>query len=311
MTTSRAPDTTGRVLEAVGGAYAVAVAEETVTASLRGRIKHAGGAEDRVVVGDRVVMRLDSGGWVIEDVRRRRSVLSRWTADGRVAKVMAANLDRLLVVASVGDPRPSQDVVDRMLVMGESGGLAVVLVLTKADLPGTTSRRRRFARFYESVGYPVLSTSVTTGEGMDAFGRLVRSGSSALVGPSGVGKSSLLNWLEPSLSLRTLTVGTRSRAGRHATVSSRLVSLPGGGHVADLPGFSAVGPGCPSPAGLDRCFPDFRPFLSGCAFRDCRHVQEPGCAIARAVDDGKVQRSRHRAYLAILAEAGGRERPGQ
>ena len=309
MTTSREPDTTGRVLEVVGGAYSVELAEGTVTASLRGRIKHAGGAEDRVVVGDRVVVRPDSGGWVIEDRCHRHSVLSRWTADGRVAKVMAANLDRLLVVASVGDPRPSRDVVDRMLVMGESGGLSVTLVLTKADLPRTASHQQRLARFYEKVGYPVLSTSVATGEGMESFGHLVRSGSSALVGPSGVGKSSLLNWLEPSLSLRTLAVGRRSRAGRHATVSSRLVSLPGGGHVADMPGFSAVGPGCPSPIGLDRCFPDFRPFLGGCAFRDCRHVHEPGCAVERAVNEGRIQRPRHRTYLAILAEAGGAEPP--
>ena len=296
--------TTGRVLEAVGGAYTVAVPGGTVAASLRGRIKHVGGPEGRVVVGDQVALRLDSGGWVIEDVHARHSVLERWTADGRVAKVMVANLDRLLVVASVRDPQPSQDVVDRMLIMGESGGLAVVLVLTKADLPGTSSRRRRLAEFYQGVGYPVLSTSVVTGEGMDALARLVRSGSSALVGPSGVGKSSLLNWIEPSLSLRTLTVGSRSRAGRHATVSSRLVSLPGGGHVADLPGFSAVGPGCPSPAGLDQCFPDFRPFLGDCAFRNCRHVQEPECAIVRAVDDGQIHQVRHRTYRAILAEVG-------
>lgn len=296
--------TPGRVLEAVGGAYTVAVPDGTVTASIRGRIKHVGGAEDKVVVGDRVGMRLDSGGWVIEEVRPRRSALIRWSADGRVAKVMAANLDRLLVVASVKDPKPSREVLDRMLVMGESGRLAVVLVLTKTDLPGTGRRRRSLEDFYGSVGYQVHSTSVTTGEGMEAFDRLVRSGASALAGPSGVGKSSLLNWVEPSLSLRTLTVGRRSRAGRHATVSGRLVPLPGGGHVADLPGFSAVGPGCPGAAGLDRCFPDFRAFLGKCAFRDCRHLQEPGCAVAEAVEDGRIRSARHRTYRAILAETG-------
>lgn len=295
--------TTGRVLEAVGGVYTVAAPAGTVTASIRGRIKHAGGAEDRVVVGDQVGLRRDSGGWVIEEVRPRRSVLARWTADGRVAKVMAANLDRLLVVASVKDPEPSLDVLNRMLVLGESGRLAVVLVLTKIDLPGTDLRRRSMAKYYGDVGYPVHSTSVATGEGMQAFDRLVRSGASALAGPSGVGKSSLLNWVEPSLALRTLTVASRSRTGRHATVSSRLVPLPGGGHVADLPGFSAVGPGCPSPAGLDRCFPDFRPFLDECAFRDCRHLQEPGCAVAEAVEDGRVQRARLHTYRAILAES--------
>jgi len=296
----------GRVLEALGGNYRVATQEGDVSASIRGRLKSSGDAMDRVVVGDRVkVCRVGTDGadWVVEEVLPRRSQLVRRASSGRITKVMAANLDRFLVVASLRDPLPSRNVIDRMLIMGEIGRLAVTLVLTKTDLPNTASRRRRLADFYGKARYPVLCTSVVTGEGMEAFRRLASRGYSALAGPSGVGKTSLLNYIDPSLSLRTLEVGKRSRSGRHATVSSRLVPLAGGGHVADLPGFSAVGPVCAAPGELDRCFPDFRPFLAQCGFRDCKHAQEPECAVRGAVADGRIQGDRYRSYRAILDQA--------
>lgn len=291
-------------MEALGGVYSVATSSGLVKASLRGRLKQSGRAEDRVVVGDRVAMQNGPGGCVIEAVRPRRTTLARRAADGRRVKVMAANLDRLLVVASLADPPPSRDVIDRMMVMGEWGRLEVRLVLTKTDLAGTAEPARRLGALYDEAGYPVMATSVVTGEGMEALREVVQSGASALAGPSGAGKSSLLNWMEPGLALRTLAVGKRSRAGRHATVSSRLVALARGGHVADLPGFTAVGPGCAGPGDLDRCFADFRPFLEDCAFRDCAHVHEPGCAVLRAVKNGRIQPERHRSYRAILEELG-------
>lgn len=294
--------TSGRVVEALGGVYSVATSSGVVKASLRGRLKRSGRAEDRVVVGDRVALKSGSGGCVIEAVHARRTTLARRAADGRRVKVMAANLDRLLVVASLADPSPSRDVIDRMMVMGEWGRLEVRLILTKIDLPGTAEPARVLGALYGEAGYLATTTSVVTGEGMEAFRQVVRKGASALVGPSGVGKSSLLNWVEPGLALRTLTVGKRSRAGRHATVSSRLVALARGGHVIDLPGFTAVGPGCVGPGELDRCFAEFRPFLDGCAFRDCTHVHEPDCAVLRALHDGRIQPERHRSYRAILEE---------
>lgn len=290
------------MVEALGGVYSVATSRGVVKASLRGRLKQSGRAEDRVVVGDRVALDIGPDGCVIEAVHARRTTLARRAADGRRVKVMAANLDRLLVVASLADPPPSLDVIDRMVVMGEWGRLEVRLVLTKTDLPGTAERARMLGALYGEAGYSVMAASVVTGDGMDALREVVQAGASALVGPSGAGKSSLLNWMEPGLALRTLSVGKRSRAGRHATVSSRLVALARGGHVADLPGFTAVGPGCVGAGELDRCFADFRPFLEGCAFRDCAHVHEPGCAVLRAVEQGRIRPERHRSYRTLLEE---------
>ena len=293
----------GQVIEAVGGVYRVRTDEGIVEASLRGRLKWTGPVPGKVVIGDRVEIVAGAGGaFVIESVRERRTFLSRWASSGRIAKVVAANLDRLLVVASVADPRPSREVIDRMLVMGESGGMEVRLVLNKVDLVGSRAVQAELEGAYRAAGYAVLATSAVTGKGMEAFRAVIHAGSSALAGPSGVGKSSLLNAVEPSLDLRTRRVGRRSRIGKHTTVSSRLIALADGGHVADTPGFSDVGLGGVAPAELDRCFADFRPFLGTCHFKDCTHVHEPDCSVLAAVADGHIQPERHRSYRTILAE---------
>ena len=258
---------------------------------------------DKVVIGDRVgVVEAWGGGHVIESVLPRGTYLARRTAGGRVAKVVAANLDRLLVVASVADPPPTPGVVDRMLVMGEAGGMDACVVLNKVDLAPGREVAGELADLYRFAGYPVVTTSAVTGEGMEAFREVIRAGSSALAGPSGVGKSTLLNAVDPGLELRTREVGRRSRAGRHTTVSSRLIFLKGGGVVADTPGFSEVGLGDVSRAELGRCFADFRPFLGGCHFNDCAHAHEPGCAVVAAVRVGKIGESRYDSYRTILDE---------
>lgn len=291
--------TEGQVVEVAGGVYRVETAGGDVEATLRGKLKQ-GRREAVVVVGDRVGVRRAAGGrcW-IDAVRARETTLARRTRDGRDFKVVAANLDRLFVVSSVAQPPPSTVVLDRMLVMGEASGMKIVLVFTKVDLPGGRAGAGALARAYRQAGYGSVCTSVVTGEGMDEFDRLASSGSSALAGPSGVGKSSLLNCLDPSLQLRTAAVGRKSLRGRHTTVTSRLVSLPSGGRLADTPGFSDVTGVDVAAADLAECFPEFRPHLPHCRFRDCLHLEEPDCAVRQAVGRG-ISRTRHQSYKAIL-----------
>ena len=283
--------------------YRVRTTDGTVEASLRGRLKRGRRKGERVVIGDLVTVVAGSGGArVIEAVQPRRTWLARRPAWSRVDRVVAGNLDRLLVVVSVGDPPPSRFVIDRMLVMGESGGMACQVILNKVDLPGCSALVAELMRAYGAAGYPVLPTSAVTGVGIEAFRAVVEAGSSALAGPSGAGKSSLLNRIEPGLDLRTRPVGRRSRAGRHTTVSSRLIALSGGGQVADTPGFSDVGVGDVEASALGGCFPDLRPFLGRCHFNDCTHVHEPDCAIVAAVAAGHIQQERYASYQTILEE---------
>ena len=294
--------TRGQVVETVGGVYRVRTADDLVEASLRGRIKR-GRSRDRVVIGDQVEVAIGKAdGAVIEGVLPRRTSLWRRSSRARFAKVVAANLDNLIVVASVADPPPSPAVIDRMLVMGEAAGMSCVVVLNKVELARGRSVTETLAESYRGAAYKVVAVSVVTGKGIADFESVIRSGSSILVGPSGVGKSSLLNAVQPGLELLTRTVGRRSRIGRHTTVSSRLIELKGGGRVADTPGFSDTGAPEVEPVGLARCFADFRPWLGRCHFNDCLHLREPGCAVRLAVAQGKIQRRRLHSYRTILAE---------
>ena len=322
----------GQVVETIGGAYWVRTPDGVLEASLRGRLKRRRRG-DRVVIGDEVLVGIagsamdrgggngggavkgglagqgggPDGGVVITKVLPRRTALWRRPSGSRFAKVVAANLDRLIVVASVADPPPSTGVMDRMLVMGEAGGMTCRVVLNKVDLPGGRAVAAELAGLYGAAGYAVTVTSAATGEGIEAFRAMIEAGLSALVGPSGVGKSALLNATEPGLSLRTGPVGRRSRAGRHTTVSSRMIDLGAGGQVADTPGFSDAGPGGIAAHDLDRCFPELRPLLGQCHFGDCTHLHEPECAVRVALAEARVRQPRFESYRQLYAELQGLE----
>ena len=293
----------GQVVQVAGGVYTVRADGDVLEASLRGRIKLDDRHGDRVVIGDRVEVQSGEGGAnTIEAVLPRTTWLVRRTLGGRRQKIVAANLDRLVVLAAARDPEPSASVIDRMLVMGEAGGMDCVLVVTKLDLVDDRTHTEELVSEYRGAGYPVHLASVVSGEGMEGVEEMLCHGSSALVGPSGVGKSTLVNSIEPSVSLLTREVGRRSRAGRHTTVSSRLIPLSCGGHVADTPGFSDVGLGDVSGETLPACFPEFRPYLADCHFRDCTHAHEPGCAVVAAVHEGRIPLRRYESYKTILED---------
>lgn len=300
---------TDGVVHATGGGVYTVVTDEgrSLEASLRGRLKQEARAGDKVVVGDRVRLASTPGGdeesWVIEAVLPRSSSIVRRSGPGRRAKAVAANLDRLVVVTAVREPDPRPEVVDRLLVLAEADGVPAVLVLNKVDLPGGRAVADRLGRIYGGAGYPVVATSIVTGEGLEELRERLCEGTSALVGPSGVGKSSLLNAVEPDLDLRTAALSRKVGRGRHTTVSARLIPLGCGGLVADTPGFAEVGVWGVDPTEVDLCFPEFRTLRDHCRFRGCSHLHEPGCAVLEAVEDGRVAAERHRVYGLLRAEA--------
>lgn len=297
--------TSGTVLETGGGRYRVALDDgRRVEASIRGRLKLEDRTGDRVVIGDRVqVAETDAEDFTIEEVLPREREIVRRKPGGRGPKVVAANLERLLAVVAVAAPDPRRELVDRLLVVAEANALEAVLVLNKIDLGSEQEEIRELARRYDEVGYPVLETSARTGAGLLELREWMCRGSSALVGPSGVGKSSLLNAVQPDLDLRVGELSRKVGRGRHTTVSARLIELECGGLVADTPGFGDVGLWGVDPDVLDRCFPEFVPHLGGCRFRQCTHLHEPGCAVRLAVEEGTIDPERFESYERLLAEA--------
>jgi ribosome biogenesis GTPase len=286
-----------------GGVYAVARDDGSVVeASLRGRLKRearAGG----VVIGDRVEVVPSGDAWVIESVDERTTTLVRRGRGGRAPKVLVANLDRIFVVVALRDPPPSTQLVDRLLALVESSGMHPVLVLNKVDLDGAEVEAERLTGLYEGIGYEVVRASAERGDGIDALRTRLCRGSSALIGPSGVGKSSLLNAVAPELDLRTGALSRKTGTGRHTTVGSRMLALECGGLVADTPGFGDVGLWAIEPTDVAACFPEFVEPAGRCRFRGCAHRKEPGCAVRDAVEDGGIPRSRYESYCTLRDEA--------
>lgn len=289
---------TGLVVARTGGRFRVATGAGEVTAVLRGKAKRD--RYDRVVVGDRVVLDAAGAGGVhgIAAVEPRRNLLERRTPSGRGNRPVAANLDRVYVVTSAADPQPVPQLIDRLCAIAEANDIPVSLVINKVDLaPGEAVAAR-----YHHAGYQVHQVSARTGQGLQELFAELAGRESLFTGASGVGKSTILNRLQPGLALRTGQVSEKTRRGRNTTVAAVLVPLAGGGWLVDTPGFSDVGLWGIEPRELARCFPDLRAPLEHCRFPDCRHLEEPGCAVRQAVAAGTVAADRYASYRVLLEE---------
>lgn len=295
----------GTVIGTEGGVYRIRLeSSEVVEASLRGRLKQQARLGDKIVIGDSVTVRLDrEGGATVEEVGPRRSQVVRRGPGGRRPKVVAANVDRLVVVASVAQPEPRQVLLDRLLAVGEANHLETVLVMNKLDLAEDPRPARALMSLYRSIGYRVVETSAVSGQGLGELENVLSGCVAALVGPSGVGKSSLLNAIQPELELRTGELSHKVARGRHTTVSARLIPLSCGGLVADTPGFSDVGLWGVKPEEVEGCFPEFAPHRDRCRFRGCSHLHEPDCGVQEALEAGDIDSGRFESYRVLAGES--------
>lgn len=296
----------GIVLRARSGFYTVRLDDGLLLeCHLRGRLKQERGDSDLVVIGDRVgVALLDDGGGMIESVEPRRTRFSRrqpgprgtWKED-----MIVANLDQVVVVFACADPMPHLRMVDRFLVVAEHNEVEAVVVANKVDLVGLAAARAIFAR-YETIGYPVHYVSAREGVGLEDLDDRLVGRASVVTGPSGVGKSTLLNAIQPGLRIETASVSEALHKGRHTTTMAELhpLTAPGGGYVADTPGLRELGLWHIPDADLAWCFPEMRPHLGSCGFNDCRHLGEPRCAILAAVAAGSVSDARYDSFRRLL-----------
>lgn len=301
------PLQTGTVLRARSGFYTVLADDGAIIESrMRGRIKKDRQAADLAVIGDRVaVAPLPDGSGMIERVEPRRSKFSRrqpgprgsWRED-----LLVANVDQVIVVFACADPPPHVRLIDRFLVVAEANEVDAVLVANKVDLVGEPAARHVFGP-YEDIGYAVEYVSARAGIGVDRLRDRLAGRVSVVTGPSGVGKSTLLNAVQPGLHLATGEVSEALHKGRHTTVSAELIEVhgPAGGWVADTPGLRELGLFAIPPEDLAWCFPEMRPFLGGCAFRDCSHLHEPRCAVRAAVQGGEVSEARYDSYRRLYS----------
>jgi ribosome biogenesis GTPase len=254
---------------------------------------------DPVAVGDRVEVAVSedeaAGRGVIEAVQPRKAALSRRSGNERERQTIVANLELAIVTFAAAAPRPDLWKLDRFLVLAEDAELNVLIVLNKADL-APAEEIEAVAALYRGVGYDVVAASVRTGQGIAELRERLHSRVSAFCGPSGVGKSSLLNALQPGLALKTAAVGDVTFKGRHTTVATELLPLTFGGWVADTPGLRQVEFWDLDPEEVVLCFPEMRDLAGHCRFADCRHREEPGCAVLAALARGEIDSRRYESY---------------
>jgi len=322
----------GVVFKKMIGSYSVYSGERTIQCSLSARLRTVvdnpshrqarpdkqGGHADPVAVGD-VVRFTGSGngtGQIVEVLPRRNRLARRSPVPMPGAhafeQVIVANVDQVVPVFAAANPAPHWNMLDRYLVSAESMGLTALICITKLDLAqdGGSSideGLREAAELYRQAGYPVILTSALTGEGIDELKQALKGRLSVLVGKSGVGKTFLLNTLQPGLGLRVNAVNQVTGKGRHTTSSQEMIRLEMGGAVVDTPGEREFGLWDVHEDDLAMLFPEMRPLVGRCRFGlDCRHDEEPGCAIRKAVMAGTISPRRYQSYMRLREELGAR-----
>ena len=278
---------------------------------LPGRMKKERLDTDIATVGDWVTVSLNAdGSGSIESVAERRSVLSRSRPSAASVRrlvvdreqVLVANPDQVVMVFSIKKPRPSLRKLDRFLVVVEINDLPAIICVNKIDLLKGVDEAREMFQIYEDIGYQVIYTSVKTGEGVQELRDVLRDKISVLTGSSGVGKSSLLNSIQPGLGLSVREVSEATEKGLHTTRHAEMFALKEGGYVVDTPGIRGLALFDVEPEELDAYFREIGPLVSQCQFSDCTHRHEPGCAVRTAVDEGRVSPARYDSYLRLREE---------
>ncbi len=310
----------GLIVDGSRGQYRVETTAGSITCTIRGRLRkqlvyptsRSGRKSvqkvqvrehDPVAVGDRVRLLPTGGGaGVIEEVVARvGGSFTRRDPDDGAGKIRSvAGLDQMVAVFAVREPEPHLRMLDRFLAIAEAQDLSALICMNKVDLGIAPWLAERIA-VYRRIGYPVVETSAEENIGVGELRARLAGRTSALLGPSGVGKSSLLNALEPGLSHRVSAVSGSTHKGRHTTTGTRLVPLDGpeGGYIADTAGIRALAVDRTVLSRLDWCFREFRPFLGSCHLSDCTHVHEPQCAVREALRDRLLDRERYDSYCRL------------
>ncbi len=297
-----------RIYKSTGSWYTAKTTDGKIyNARIKGVFKIDGiTSTNPLAVGDEVEMEIEDieeKSAIIDHIYDRRNYVARVSPHNKWQHhIIASNLDQSILFATLKDPKTSQGFMDRFLISCEAYHIPAIIVFNKSDL----YRKKEMEKFsllkeiYEAVGYRVILTSVHTGEGVDEVKSILSNKTTLLSGHSGVGKSTFINAVFPQFELRTQEVSGWSGKGLHTTTFAEMFDLPGGGAIIDTPGVREFGLVDISKQELSHFFPEMRSLITHCQFNNCMHINEPGCAVKAAVNDGAVAVDRYVSYLAIL-----------
>lgn len=285
-------------VEAVDGGY--------YHCRLKGQFRiHGIRTTNPVAVGDHVEFDVaeNSTEGLIHTIGERYNYIIRKSIKlSKFSHIIAANIDQLVIIASIEQPRTSTGFIDRVLVTAEAYHIPAAIVFNKIDIynQDSESRYKSLMELYSRIGYSVLAVSALEGINLEAFRTLLSSKTSLLTGHSGVGKTALINAIEPSLNLKTGNISGFHRKGMHTTTFAEMLPLSGGGYIIDTPGIKEFGLIHFESREVGERFPEFRILLPQCRYTNCTHVHEPGCAVKSALEKGEINEGRYRNYLSIL-----------
>ena len=292
---------TGLIVKAQSGFFTVETGQGLIVCQLRGKLKQGRAQGDIAAIGDRVrITILSDGSGAIEEVEERQRAIVRLDPrpQGEYRQILLANPDQALFIFACAHPSPRLKMLDRYLVIAEKQKVPAWIVANKTDL---VEDPHKIFGMYETIGYRVLYTSTKSKSGLEEFKNILTGKLSALAGPSGVGKSSLLNAIQPGLGLAVNEISGAMNKGRHTTVTRQLFPVEGGGYVADTPGWKSLALWDTEPEEVDAYFPELRELVRHCQFSDCTHIHEPGCAVLAALNAGTIHPERYESYLRLRA----------
>lgn len=298
----------GLVVKNTGSAYDVRLDDgSTVSCRVKGNFRIKGiRTTNPVAVGDHVkaVMATDDIWYITEILPRHNYIIRRASNLSKESHILAANIDRALLVVTLREPSVPLTFIDRFLATAEAYRIPAGVILNKCDMWDEEDKElgEAMKSLYDYLGYTTLIVSAATGQGLDALREVTAGNISLLAGNSGVGKSSLINSLIPGLNLRTGEISELYHTGTHTTTFSEMLDLPYGGEIIDIPGVRSFGTIDFTLEDTGHFFPEIFKASHGCKYGDCRHINEPGCAVKEAVADHKIAESRYNSYLNILEE---------
>ena len=291
----------GLIIKAQSGFFTVETGQGFVVCQLRGKLKQGKATGDIAAIGDRVRITVSTdGSGAIEEVEQRKQAIVRLDPrpQGEYQQVLLANADQAVFVFACAQPNPRLRMLDRFLVIAEKQKIPAVIVANKTDL---VKNAKEIFGLYEPLGYRLIYTSTKTGAGIDELHTVLKNKISALAGPSGVGKSSLLNEIQPGLGLAVNEISMAMDKGKHTTVTRQMFPLVDGGYVADTPGWKSLALWDTEPEEIEAYFPELRELVQNCQFSDCTHTHEPNCAVLAAVKEGRVHLERFESFLRLRA----------